>query len=546
MQLIGKISVKGKILLLILLAVFGSIIMASLALSTLKANLLEDRQLKTRHVVEIAYHVLAHFEKQAQMGTMTEPAAQQAAIEMIKVLRYEEKDYFWINDMHPRMVMHPFKPKLDGKDLSGLKDPNGKPLFVKMVEEVERNGAGFVHYDWPKPGLDKPIPKLSYVKGFAPWGWIVGSGIYIDDINTIFWADVIKLAGFAVLVFVVLVFFTTVMARSITVPIAKIKRVMEAVEIKGDLTSRAQVRQSDELGQMAAAFDRMLDKLQNFIAGVNEAADGLTASTHRVSAVTEQTNQGVLRQRSETEQVATAMNEMSATVQETATNAAAAAEAAASADREANAGKVVVEATIQVINSLAGDVEHAADVIRQLETDALSVSRVLDVISGVAEQTNLLALNAAIEAARAGDQGRGFAVVADEVRTLAQRTQTSTEEIQAIIESLQASSREAVQAMENGTKQTTSSVEQAARAGEALSSITAAVGHISEMNTQIATAAEEQTAVVGEIDRNIVSISEVASLTATGTKEITAVSEETIRLAQNLQSLADSLSGTGR
>ncbi|MCP5093296.1 MAG: methyl-accepting chemotaxis protein [Gammaproteobacteria bacterium] len=387
------------------------------------------------------------------------------------------------------------------------------------------------------------LGKISVSKKFF---LLIGSGIYIDDIDAIFWAGVRQLAGLFGLVLAALVLIAIIVARSITLPIKTLQRVMEAVETNGDLTPRSQISRPDELGRMAAAFDRMLDKLQGFVAGVNEAADGLTASTQRVSAVTEQTNQGVMRQRAETEQVATAMTEMSATVQETATNAAQAAEAAASADREANAGKSVVEATIRAIDSLAGEVEQAAQVIRRLETDALSVSQVLDVIRGIAEQTNLLALNAAIEAARAGDQGRGFAVVADEVRTLAQRTQTSTEEIQAMIESLQAASREAVQAMENGTNQTTSSVEQAARAGEALASITAAVGHINEMNTQIATAAEEQTAVAEEIDHNVVSISEIANQTAAGTEEITAVSEETLRLAQDLQSLANGLSGVGR
>ncbi len=148
MQLIGRISVSKKFLLLIVSAAIGSAIVIGIALSALKANLLEDRQVKTRHVVETAYHVLKHFEALAQKGDMTKPAAQQAAIETIKALRYGEKDYFWINDLHPRMVMHPFKPKLDGEDLSEFKDPNGKRIFVASVEEVKRNGSGFVRYDW--------------------------------------------------------------------------------------------------------------------------------------------------------------------------------------------------------------------------------------------------------------------------------------------------------------------------------------------------------------------------------------------------------------
>ena len=251
--------------------------------------------------------------------------------------------------------------------------------------------------------------------------------------------------------------------------------------------------------------------------------------------ITNDSQRGVQQQQSEVDQVATAMNEMSATVQEVARNAAVAAEAARKANGEATTGKQVVSQTVNAINEVAAEVEAATTVIHQLNADSNQIGTVLDVIRGIAEQTNLLALNAAIEAARAGDQGRGFAVVADEVRTLATRTQESTREIQKMIEGLQVGTRNAVQVMEQGRSKAQASVQQAAGAGESLSSITGVVGTISDMNAQIASAAEQQGAVAEEINRNIVNISQVTGQTAAGAGQIADASRELAKLAMHLQ-----------
>ncbi|NHZ69797.1 MAG: methyl-accepting chemotaxis protein, partial [Thermotogales bacterium] len=253
--------------------------------------------------------------------------------------------------------------------------------------------------------------------------------------------------------------------------------------------------------------------------------------------VTSTTREGVQRQKSEIDQVATAMTEMAATVQEVARNAATAAGAARDANEEAGSGKRVVKETIQAINSLAGEVQSASDVINQLAADSEAIGGVLDVIRGIAEQTNLLALNAAIEAARAGEQGRGFAVVADEVRTLAQRTQTSTQEIQSMIEKVQSGARNAVNVMESGREQAAGSVSKAGEAGTSLETINSAVSAINDMNMQIASAAEEQSAVAEEINRNIVNIGIVADETADGSNKIANANEDLVRLGGQLQSI---------
>lgn len=305
----------------------------------------------------------------------------------------------------------------------------------------------------------------------------------------------------------------------------------------GDLLVEVDYQGRDEMASITQAFNRMRLRMHEMISQVASSTAQLAAAAEETSAVTVQTSDGIRRQQSETEQVAAAMNQMTATVQDVARNAASAAEAAHAADREAVNGRAVLNRTIEVINALAREVENATGVIRSLQDDSNNIGSVLDVIRAIAEQTNLLALNAAIEAARAGEAGRGFAVVADEVRTLASRTQQSTSEIQAMIEKLQGGAANAVKVMETGHRQAGEGVTQVAEAGAALESILQAVTTINDMNAQIASAAEQQSAVAEEINRNIVTVSEIAEQTSVGSQQTAATSEELAQLAAQLQSL---------
>ncbi|WP_126454202.1 methyl-accepting chemotaxis protein [Sulfuriflexus mobilis] len=324
-------------------------------------------------------------------------------------------------------------------------------------------------------------------------------------------------------------------------PIGELAAVMKQVCEQRDLSLRAEVKGDDEVATMAAVFNRMTGEFHDILQQVRSSSEQLASAVQELSSVTGETSQAMTSQQSESEQVATAMNEMAATVQEVARNA----DEAASTAAEANvAAKHSAEITVNAMcgmDNLVSEVERAAGVIGQLETESDKIGMVLDVIKGIAEQTNLLALNAAIEAARAGEQGRGFAVVADEVRALAGKTQQSTEEIQSMIERLQSGARDAVKVMSAARKLGEEGSSQSEAAAESLAEIAGAIGVINNMNAQIADASKQQTAVAEEINQNINNISQVADETANGAMRTTETSERLNRLAMELQTMLDGL-----
>ncbi|PTS83096.1 methyl-accepting chemotaxis protein [Pseudomonas sp. HMWF032] len=305
----------------------------------------------------------------------------------------------------------------------------------------------------------------------------------------------------------------------------------------GDLTKRLQVDRTDELGQIANGFNTFLNKLQNMISNVVSSVQKVSDSSEYTADIAIRTNQGVQKQMAEIELVATAVHEMTATAQDVARNATHAAEAANNADQSANQGKQTVQLTADAIAALAQEIGRAVNVVQTLAKDSENINAILVAIRGIAEQTNLLALNAAIEAARAGEQGRGFAVVADEVRNLAQKTQQATEEIQAMIQQLQQGTRDVVKVMEDSQSKTQISVQQASQAAIALDAITQAVSVINDMNTQIASAAEEQSAVAEDINRNVTNIGQVANEVAGGADEASQASAELTKLAEQQRRL---------
>ncbi len=349
-------------------------------------------------------------------------------------------------------------------------------------------------------------------------------------LTTSIWSTVAMFVTSTIAAIIGMIFLVRVV---ITTPLSRVVDASRRLA-DGDLKVRVENNHQDELGVLSSAFNEMAQRFHDVIFKLTDTTSKLADSAEHMAAITQQTSQGVRLQQTDTETVATAMSEMTATVQEVASNASRASSYAGDASSQANDGKRVVRETIEAIDSLAQKVEDAAGVIQDLEKHTVSIGTVIDVIKSIAEQTNLLALNAAIEAARAGEQGRGFAVVADEVRNLAQRTQESTAEIQQIIERVQSGAGESVSVMLKGQESAKLSVELASRAGTALDSITAAVASITDMTIQIASAVEQQSSVTEEMNRNIVTISNVASETAKGSEQTAQESEALAKLSHEL------------
>jgi methyl-accepting chemotaxis protein len=327
-----------------------------------------------------------------------------------------------------------------------------------------------------------------------------------------------------------------IITRQITRPLQDTLGAVQRIA-EGDLTASVRVDRRDEMGQLQQGIQHMATTLRELIGGIRDSVTQIASAAEELSAVTEQTSAGANSQKSETDQVATAMHEMSATVQEVARNAEQASQAANDADGQARLGDQVVAEVISQIERLAAEVGRSSEAMTGLQQESDKIGSVMDVIKSVAEQTNLLALNAAIEAARAGEAGRGFAVVADEVRGLAQRTQKSTEEIEALIAGLQSGTQQVAAVMRNSRNLTDSSVELTRKAGDSLGSITLAVSNIQSMNQQIAAAAEEQSAVAEEISRSILSVRDVSEQTASASDETAKSSAELARLGGQLQSM---------
>ncbi|MBC8648491.1 methyl-accepting chemotaxis protein [Pseudomonas sp. MTM4] len=503
--------------------------------ASLQRSLTEEKMAAVDAALTTAVRVMEHYEGKARAGEITLPEAQTGAMEVIGTIRYLGDHYLWINNMDFVWLMHPVSPQLVGRDLRDLKDKAGKPFVQQLVDGVRSNGSMRLEYLWPRPGATEPELKLTEARGFKPWSWMVSSGIHPADIDSAVNREVTTALLVGALILAALAGFSILLIRSITGPLRETVTTLEkAAEGRTDLTVRLPTQGRDELAQMAGSFNTLMEAASGVVGQVTQANLKLMTASEDLSQITSGAQRDAERQESETISLAAAMNEMVATVQEVARSASLAADSTKQTEAEAAQGRRMVEQTMQEIADLTGDLSQARSVVEKLAKDSYDIGTVLDVINGVAEQTNLLALNAAIEAARAGEHGRGFAVVADEVRSLAQRTQRSTQEIHAIIERLQSGATTAVERMARNAEKAQSTMEQAARAGESLGAITVAVSTINDMNLQIATAAEEQTATAEEINRSVNGIRDTASSAGQTVTRTRAASTELRLLAQEL------------
>ena len=458
---------------------------------------------KLKNIVDLTYNAI---QSTYNRSDLTNNEKKQSALKIIKDMRYNKNGYIWINDMHPRMVMHPINPALNGKDLSDYKDPDGKHLFNEFVKVCREKGEGFVDYMWPKPGHDKPVQKLSYVKLFKPWNWVVGTGIYLDDIKAVeiqktkeIKSAIARQRNELIGVIIILIALgsgvITYISRKITIPIKNTAEMLKDIaQGEGDLTRRLKVETKDEVGEMAEWFNKFIDAIQKIIKDVSQNANQVRDASGELSEISKQMTSGAKQTSEKAHVVAAAGEEMSSNMN----SVAAATEEAAT---NLNMVAAAAEQMITTINEIAQNSEKANNItddavvqtqsasgkVDELGSAAIEIGKVVETITEISEQVNLLALNATIEAARAGEAGRGFAVVANEIKDLAKQTAEATLEI-----------KEKIGAIQGSTDATVTEIGQ----------ILKVINDVNDIVSTIATAVEEQSVTTKEIAENVVQASQ--------------------------------------
>jgi methyl-accepting chemotaxis protein len=463
----------------------------------------------------------------------------------IKTLRYgpDNTDYFWIHNLEAKMVMHPLKPELDGTDISSIKDPTGKHLFIDMVNLCKEKGEGFVEYKWPKPGEEKPVPKISYVKLFKPFGWIVGTGVYMDDIQKNIdakKAELDKRVSRSIIIQIVMVcvlaaliiLITLIIARRISLPLINTNLILKDIaEGEGDLTKRIDISSKDETGELAKFFNLFIDKLQQMIRQIGNNAESLTQSAGEMTTESGKMNTEVENMSVRTDNVSTSAKRMNDSIQsvasameQTTTNVGIIASSAEEMSATINEIAENTQKARTVSEEAADQSKEAMENVNQLSGVAKEIGDITEVITEISEQTNLLALNATIEAARAGEAGKGFNVVAVEIKSLAAQTSEATVKIKEQIERIQGSSQ---------------------KADDNIRKIVEIIQEINEIVPAIASAIEEQSVTTREIAENVGQSSKGLSEINVNLSHSSETADEITRDITDVNSSAQQISGSG-
>lgn len=525
------LKVAHRILLLGLAIILVFTLTIAWICSGMEDQLLLSKRADVQHAVETVWGITEYYVQEAASGRLSQEQAQRAASTALRGTRFDSDNYFWINDLAPTMIMHPFKKELEGTNLASNRDPNGKALFLEMVQMVKKDGAGFVEYQWAKPGFMKPVPKVSYVKLVPEWGWVIGAGLYLDDIAAVM-HKVYLATGIVVLIVLLLSLFLAYrVAYGISNPLGELVAMISDLN-QGNLDTRLDFKREDELGQMAKAVNCFADslkfeiltafrklaagdltfianglireplalanqKLTGLVGKIQSSVEQVNSGSQAMSVTAEQLSQGAIQQSNSVQQVSATLMTVAGGIRRNAENAITTATLAEAAAQNAASSGSAVNGTVSAM---------------------YTITEKIRIIDEIARQTNLLALNAAIEAARAGESGRGFAVVAGEVRKLAERSQAAATEISAL---------------------SADSIAVAKQAKLELDALCPAIEKTAILVRAIREVCREQDGSIGEIHLGMQQLEQVIQQNASTAEELAASSEEFSAQARQLVGLVE-------